>query len=1039
MPVTKLSDLNFSFKTNLKQIENPIKIQIQINEKATSKTSPSRVFKGFDNYDDLSTFVRNNSDLSIHEVTRCGTDSHQRIFFDIDANYKDFPNKDQLLKAYNILLKSIKYELANANVYSTEYYELISHTEEKFSSHIVYKHAYINALHYDCFYEKVIENFIFDLDLNCLPNNLVNIIDKNVYGLNHCLRVHTSHKFGKTTKLALKTGSNKQFNPQTLVQYVYSATELNRNSVKTYVCYEHAAKKTVTKSEITNDLMRTASAIIETLQKYGISERKINGNFINLNIDHSKPCYVCGGVHENENMMAVVSPQNVKLICRRQAVNSPKRYKIIHEFTKYVECIQLPIAAASNILTKSDYLPSIDATIIKFTELYLRSDLGSGKSTKIYEYIAKQLAANPDFICIFLTYRIVLAAKIFKDTNSQINDDGIIKFSKYNDIAGYTISIQNNKLLIVQLESLARLDYDLDKTQTPDLLIIDEAVSFAQQNLSGLNESKIGINMSMLENLMKTSKQIIISDALLDNATINAYEKLRPSTDKVVWINEPMTNWAPIVTIYEDFGYFRRTAIEDVRAGKKIYISVTRGEKWIKQLERYLLRKAPNKHILTIYGGKPDNERIIENINTELIQYDIVIASPCMSAGVSFDVRGYFDKIYAYIESKGPTAVDVIQSLKRVRHTKTNEIIICNMTNNINLPTTIQDIFEYEERNLKFNSMEYINNGFSTKMLGSSVCFRHPEDTLLQWIFHCKQIVNLNKIHLFETVMNYLLSKGAIVNMAKDEQEYEDEIYSPETDNRYFRDEVKAVKHEENLNIALAPVLNYDEYESLTKDRKRISAENRPAIDKYKLLRHYGFEHNLSPGLERNKRIRSFNNPDFIKLYSSESVKSCYNSVVYRDLSYDTIARLDYENTHYLSEQDKTRYNYLLGRHVTINKIISAIPVSGIACGDMVLLLKELQNTGNPLLVGKTIEINNKLQQIINNIIGAYCYKVTNRKLGPKNKRILFLYLEDVALALFDIKYVKLTEGDFGISLIKQSGESPMPTVCIYKENEKTI
>lgn len=112
---------------------------------------------------------------------------------------------------------------------------------------------------------------------------------------------------------------------------------------------------------------------------------------------------------------------------------------------------------------------------------------------------------------------------------------------------------------------------------------------------------------------------------------------------------------------------------------------------------------------------------------------------------------------------------------------------------------------------------------------------------------------------------------------------------------------------------------------------------------------------------------------------------------------------------------------------------------NGITCGDMVLLLKELQNTGNPLLVGKTIEINNKLQQTINNIIGTYCYKVYGKRVGPKNDQTLYLYLEDMAPTLFDIKYVKLTEGDFGISLIKQSGESPMPTVCIYKENEKTI
>lgn len=40
--ITKLSELKFSYENSLKLVEKPIKIQIQINEKATSKITPSK-------------------------------------------------------------------------------------------------------------------------------------------------------------------------------------------------------------------------------------------------------------------------------------------------------------------------------------------------------------------------------------------------------------------------------------------------------------------------------------------------------------------------------------------------------------------------------------------------------------------------------------------------------------------------------------------------------------------------------------------------------------------------------------------------------------------------------------------------------------------------------------------------------------------------------------------------------------------------------------------------------------------------------------
>ncbi len=68
--------LPFGYETTLGKIENPIKIQIQINEKTTEKLVRTRVFKGFDDFETLTKFVNKYNEYSINEVTRCGTDSY---------------------------------------------------------------------------------------------------------------------------------------------------------------------------------------------------------------------------------------------------------------------------------------------------------------------------------------------------------------------------------------------------------------------------------------------------------------------------------------------------------------------------------------------------------------------------------------------------------------------------------------------------------------------------------------------------------------------------------------------------------------------------------------------------------------------------------------------------------------------------------------------------------------------------------------------------------------------------------------------------
>ena len=63
-------------------------------------------------------------------------------------------------------------------------------------------------------------------------------------------------------------------------------------------------------------------------------------------------------------------------------------------------------------------------------------------------------------------------------------------------------------------------------------------------------------------------------------------------------------------------------------------------------------------------------------INETWIKYDVIIYTPSVCMGVSFDVPNYFDKIYAYGCHQSLGSQEFAQMLHRVRTPKTKEIIL---------------------------------------------------------------------------------------------------------------------------------------------------------------------------------------------------------------------------------------------------------------------------------------------------------------------------------------------------------------------------
>jgi hypothetical protein len=94
--------------------------------------------------------------------------------------------------------------------------------------------------------------------------------------------------------------------------------------------------------------------------------------------------------------------------------------------------------------------------------------------------------------------------------------------------------------------------------------------------------------------------------------------------------------------------------------------------KWsCRNLETQLQRRFPNYRILRIDSesvADPNHPAYgcIEQLNAQIKNYDIIIASPTIGTGVSINIRGYFTAVFGIF--KGAVAVnDALQALARVR------------------------------------------------------------------------------------------------------------------------------------------------------------------------------------------------------------------------------------------------------------------------------------------------------------------------------------------------------------------------------------
>lgn len=318
------------------------------------------------------------------------------------------------------------------------------------------------------------------------------------------------------------------------------------------------------------------------------------------------------------------------------------------------------------------------------------SQMGTGKTQTIKAY----LDANPGIQQIrYLSPRISFTndlMKVFKD----------YKMASYRDI-----DFQNEKFVIVQYESLHKC-----KGMTkPDLLILDEPEQLlnCMKNKNAQNITKsFGTNFNMLMYFLKTSPKVLVLDATMGARTIGMLEDKRPGFETL--INEYKTQEGKTMTMIETEGDFDKAIMRDIGAGLRLVIPTTSKKKSY-YLEELIKGTYPNKRILLINGDNsstPEIQEALCDVNTHFAQYDVLIYTSSIVAGVSFTVAGHFDKLYQYISTRSGDVPTSIQMIGRVRDITQGQyycFIKMDPTAQFANATTRKDMLEYY--NSQFNKM----------------------------------------------------------------------------------------------------------------------------------------------------------------------------------------------------------------------------------------------------------------------------------------------------------------------------------------------
>ena len=292
----------------------------------------------------------------------------------------------------------------------------------------------------------------------------------------------------------------------------------------------------------------------------------------------------------------------------------------------------------------------------------VRAGMGSGKTRMLIDDFIPSRMNKPQVSGLFVTYSRTLANKYAK----ELADIG---FVNYLDFSDDPVLKQNR--LVVCLDSIVKV-----ATKTFDYVFIDEALSVLLHFNSDLMANRVGHVIARFQDILVHAKHLFMLDACVDNAMV--YNVVRNvahhcGVGEVTWIrNDFVRPSNRTCTIFQRrckndalMADAADKVLELLRAGKRV-VACSSIVKFTEVLNAKVQQELP--HVKSSIYNSQRLQLQPSTTTHEWTSLDLLVYSPSISAGVSFE-EPHFDQLVAYlVNSEFTASVDIsLQMLFRVR------------------------------------------------------------------------------------------------------------------------------------------------------------------------------------------------------------------------------------------------------------------------------------------------------------------------------------------------------------------------------------
>lgn len=477
--------------------------------------------------------------------------------------------------------------------------------------------------------------------------------------------------------------------------------------------------------------------------------------------------------------------------------------------------------------------------------LVVHAQMKMGKTKALIDYIDTYFAQSGlrTPIIRFVSFRQTFSINI----NSVF--DG---FTLYNDVRGPL----NQPRLIVQVESLCRLEVSAG-IEPADLVILDESESILEQFGSGLMGGAFHECYAKFRWLVGTAHHVVALDANITDRTLRSLAEMREQP--VVYHRNTFQRAAgDTYMLCGDLNRWLSALYAFVDDGKHIAIaasSLSEAEAIVREIGRRL----PTARV-KLYSSKTlasERREHFSDVNLYWSQYDVLVFTPTVSAGVSFEVPHY-DVLFGYFTDQSCPVETCIQMMGRIRDIGSKHTVVYFDARGNNLPTKPDAIRELLREGQLSLTNEYAMDGLTVEYAADGTP-EYSGSYLPLWVENTRAI-NLSRNMFIRLFSQYIDSYGATLYHFDDER-FAEFVGRPYTAGDAIAQEFAshlAVHREHKITIrveyseetAAAPELT-DEQAAEIRDAaatsRDVSHEERVALDKYRLRATYDHREEMSP------------------------------------------------------------------------------------------------------------------------------------------------------------------------------------------------